>query len=321
MRDRYAHDELLRWCSELGSGTWSQFTAACAELDLPSGPAGRAMSALAHVEFDHRQGRWAAAPVTLTTIPGTPGRLLLSGARASGMMEPLRTVADQGFDVDVSAEPVRQPHGPATLLLEGSAADAAEFASAAGIRFQPAAHLALAAVLPVGDLSVLAEPATPDPRFPHCTVDPETLSERWDLAIPEGADGLWAWPTFARRSARFIRRTGQWWYVPESTWAPYLIDRPAEAEPLCWHDPAHRRLIVDAAAPLPALHARAAVLCSGRLPLRQRLAEGIAEDHYVNVDDDTAGLIIGSLRGLSASDGRGSVAVSGAGHIEIDRRA
>jgi hypothetical protein len=294
---RDAHDDLLWWCSELGSGTWTQFRTACRELGIAAGQASAALSALAHVEFDRRHGKWAVAPTVLSTIPHSHGRLLLSGARPSGLMEHLRLVAEhEQLDVVVETGPIRQTaRGPATLLLEGSAADGAAFADAAGLAFQPAAHLAIASLLPASDVESLAEPATPDPRFPHCLIDPVHLTERWDLAAPEGAAGLWAWATFSRGSARFLRRDGQWWYVPESAWAPYLLDRPSDSEPLCRYEPAHRLLVVDGAAPLPALHARAAVLCSGTLPLRQHLAEGVSEDHYVNVDDATAGLILASL--------------------------
>ena len=52
-------------------------------------------------------------------------------------------------------------------------------------------------------------------------------------------------------------------------------------------------------APLPALHARAACLCSGRMPLRQHYAPEVFEDHYVNVDSLTAERIMTSL-GLEA---------------------
>ncbi len=315
---RDAHDQLLWWCSELGSGNWAQFGEACRELGLTVAQASTALSALAHVEFDRRRGRWAVAPTALSTIPHLPGRLLLSGARPSGLMEHLRLVAEhERVDVVVETGPIRQTaRGPATLLLEGSAADGAAFATAGGIEFQPAAHIAIASLLPAADIELLAEPATPDLRFPHCLIDPLTLLERWDLEGPEGAEGLWAWATFARRSARFLRRDGQWWYIPESAWAPYLVSRPEGSEPLCRYEPAHKLLIVDSAAPLPALHARAAVLCSGRLPLRQYLAEGIAEDHYVNVDDATAGLILASLTASGPSLSAGIASVGAAGYIQ-----
>jgi hypothetical protein len=293
---RAAADAVLWWCSETGSGQVKDLAGVCDQLRVPAWETIRALSALAHIEIDWRDGRWSVCEPVLTTVPGLPGRLLLCGARPSGLLEDLRIRAeDSGLDVIVDTDPVPQlTSGPATLYLKASAADAAAFALAAGIRFQPAAHLAIAALLPPADLETTAEPATPDPRFPHCVVDPDTLRERWDLTAPEGSEGVWAWQTWTRKSARYLRQDGQWWYVPDSAWAPYLLDRPG-SDPLCRYEPAHQVLIVDTAAPLPALHARSATLCSGRTALRQHLAEDVAEDHYVNVDERTAELIIGSL--------------------------
>jgi hypothetical protein len=294
---RGRHDTLLWWCSEMGSGTLDEFVAACHELDLPRWEAARCLSALAHVEFSWRQSRWAVCEPVLTTVPMLPGRLLLCGGRPSGMLEKLsQSAAASGYDVIVDSDPIPQiGPGPATVFLTASARDAGAFAAASGLRFQPAAHRAIAKLLPMADTEVAAEPATPDPRFPHCLVDPDTLTERWDWEVPEGTEGLWAWQTWQRRSARYLREQGQWWYVPDRAWAPYLLPRPAGSDPLVRYEPAHRILIVDAAAPLPGLHARAATLCSGRTALREHLAEDVAEDHYVNVDDLTAERIIASL--------------------------
>jgi hypothetical protein len=76
------------------------------------------------------------------------------------------------------------------------------------------------------------------------------------------------------------------------------MDRGA-AEPLVRYKPATQVLAVDGAAPLPELHARAACLCSGRMPLRQRFSADVFEMHYVGVDGDTAAKIMISL-GLEA---------------------
>lgn len=296
---RDAYDALLWWASELGSGRWEQFKAACRHLGLPPTGAVTTLAALGHLEVAWGAGRWAVTPTTLTTIPGLPGRLLVCGARTSYQTEQLRQVADQGgYDVIVSAEPVpQQAPGPATVYLDADPADAQAFAHAAGVRFAPAAHRAIAQALPAVRLADVGEPATPDDRFPHCRIDPDTLTERWDEDTPLGAEGLWAWQTFTRRAARYLRRGGEWHYLPQAEHGPYLLARGPANEEHCRHDPAHDLLVVHARAPLPPLHARAAVLCSGRLPLRQHLAEDTAEDHYVNVDEQTANLILSSLYG------------------------
>lgn len=298
---RAAFDALLWWCSERGSGTWQQFKAACAHLRLPAVRAVQTLGSLGHVEIAWAAGRWATTPTTLTTIPQLPGRLLICGSRPSHLTEHLRQVADRGgYDVLVDDEPIaQQAPGPATVMIDADPADAADFAAAAGVRFLPAAHRAIATALQPACLESVGEPATPDDRFPHCLVDPDTLEERWDLDTPEGAEGLWAWRTWQRRAARYLRRDGQWWYLPQSEHGPYLLGARPAGEEHCRYEPAHEILVVHARAPLPALHARAAVLCSGRLALRQYLAEDTAEDHYVNIDQDTARMILSSLQGAT----------------------
>jgi hypothetical protein len=73
------------------------------------------------------------------------------------------------------------------------------------------------------------------------------------------------------------------------------MDRPENADPIVEYKEAHGLLIVNAATPLPALHGRAACLCSGRAPIRHHLAPGVEVDHFVNVDAMTAGRILRSL--------------------------
>jgi len=291
-----AHDALLAWCSETGSGTLDAFKAACAHLQLPVWPTARALSQLGHVEFDYDTGRYAAAPVTLTTVPGLPGRLLLTGARTSGLLDELaRAAADGDADFDVSREPCHQfGAGPSTLYIDGDAADAAQFAQAAGIGFCPQAHRLIADRLPDATDAVWAH--TPDDRFPHAKIDPYDLRARWDLPARDHTPGLWLYRTFGgRRTMVLFHADRATVRAADSAYGPYLMDRPDDADPLIEYRQAHHLLIVLCTAPLPALHARAACLCSGRLPVRRDVAPGVAHDHYLNVDPDTAERVLSSL--------------------------
>ncbi|MDP9345608.1 MAG: hypothetical protein M3P44_07775 [Actinomycetota bacterium] len=292
-----AWDALLLWCSEVGSGTWKAFAAACAQLKLPPGRGARTLSALAHVEFDRAGGHFACAPVTLTTIPGMPGRLLLTGSRPGGLLEHLHQVAAVGgFSVDVAAEPAHQfGNGPGTAIVDADGPDAAPFAHAANIAFTPQAHRRIAALLAPADLQVVGQPATPDDRFAHWPVDADSLRDDFNADVPEGSEGLWRWRTWDRGRASYLRREGRWWLLPVAEYGPYLQTRPDGAPPPVNYDPTHRVLVVDGRAPLPPLHARAACLCSGRLPLDQPYAPGHWDEHYVNVEPDTAAAILTSL--------------------------
>lgn len=295
-----AHDALLTWCSETGSGPTAAFRDSCRTLRLGVSTAARILSALGHVEFDWNSGRYAAAPTVLTTIPGLAGRMLLTGSRPFGLISRLAEIADSAeFDVDVAREPHHQfGNGPSTVLIDGDPADGAAFAAAAGadVEFCPQAHLNIAMALP--DVSVeggAAVPHRPDDRFPHAPIDPHTLRPRWDAAEPDGADGLWLYRTWGDRQQMILRSNGETLLLADRDYGPYMMERPTDADPIVEHRPAHDILVVNAAAPLPAPHARAASLCSGRVPVRRHAAPGVAYDHYVNVDPATAGRILTSL--------------------------
>jgi hypothetical protein len=291
-----AHDALLTWCSETGSGTLAAYKAACAHLGLAAWPTAHALSQLGHVEFDDDSGRYAAAPTTLTTVPGLPGRLLLTGARPHGLLEDLATAASAGeADFDVSREPCPQfGAGPSTMYVDGDPADAVEFAADAGIAFCPQAHRLIADRLPVASAAVVAH--TPDDRFPHAKVDPYDLRVRWDRPARDHSPGLWLYRTFGgRRTMVLFETDSQPLRTLDGAYGPYLMNRPADADPLIEYRSAHQLLIVLDSAPLPPLHARAACLCSGRLPIRRAVAPDVAHDHYLNVDAHTASTVLESL--------------------------
>ncbi len=293
-----AHDALLRWVSELGSGSWQQFREACDHLQLVPSVALRGLSVLGHAEISWRSRRFACAPATLTTIPLMPGRLLLCGQRGSdGLAEIARVAAESEIDVDLEGEGSHQfGLGPRTVLVDAEPDQAADFAATAGLRFAPQAAEAIAASLPAVGFPVSVEPGAPDERFPRCPLDPDMLEPCWD-APGNGSyeDGLWSWEGFQGRRS-FLRRDGEWFHIPIREHGPYLIERPPGAPELMRYDLANRLMYVNAHAPLPELHARAACLCSGRLPLRQHYAADHAEDQYVNVSPTVAEAIATSLR-------------------------
>lgn len=292
-----AHDALLWWCSEGGSGGTRQFVHACQELGLDAWHAAWALSQLGHVEFDWRAGRFATAPAVLTTIPGVPSRLLLCGARPTGYLDQLRVTADEHeFNVVVAEEPSHQfGHGPATVLIDADPADGQPLATASRITWAPAARRQLLSLLPTITAETVGETEEPDTRFPHAPVDPHTLQVRWDWEWDDGRDGLWRYRTFTDPRAAYLRRNGVSLRLAAVEYGPYVLERPADSDPPVRYLPARQVLAVDGAAPLPDLHARAACLCSGRMPLRQHFAADVYEDHYVNVDAHTAAQIMTSL--------------------------
>jgi hypothetical protein len=232
----------------------------------------------------------------LTTIPRLPGRLLLTGARPSGLLARLAELAtDSELDVDVSRAPAHQyGAGPATAFVDGDPADAEVLCERAGITFAPTACAQIAAVLPQVRLDTSTVAHTPDERFPHARLDPHSFLPRWDLPADRRDPGLWLYRYPGPVHLVLVTEDGPR-LVLDRDYGPYLMDRPPDADPVIEYQPAHSLLVVNAAAPLPRLHARAAALCSGRVPVRHHLAPGIAFDNYLNVDSSTATQILSTL--------------------------
>ena len=298
MNRQNAHDALLSWCSEIGGATIDEFRRACRFLELPVNRTSRGLSQLGHVEFDWDRGRFAVAPTTLTTIPDLPGRLLLSGARPYGLIADLAQAAEcSDLDVDVWRD--LRPQfgvGPSTALIDADPADAAVFCAEVGIRWTACASAEIAGVLPALDTATATVAHRPDSRFPHAIVDPDSFRPRWDADVADGRAGLWLYRTWGRRREMILRSGEQEpRMILNAHNAPYLMSRPEGTDPIVEYRRAHRLLVVNAAAPLPALPARSACLCSGRLPIRHDLAPDVAYDHYVNVDPPTADRILDAL--------------------------
>lgn len=298
MTTQDAHDALLTWCSELGSGRIDAFRASCGYLDLPPGASARILSELGHVEFDWDGGRFAAVPSTLTTIPGLPGRLLLTGARPHGLLAVLEDVArGSELDVDVWQDLCHQfGKGPSTAFIDADAADGPSFCDAAALRWGACASARIATCLPEVRVETATVAHRPDTRFPHALIDPHTFQARWDVTVSDGREGLWLYRTWGRRREMILHAGDEEpRLILDADYAPYLMDRPDDADPIVEYRRAHHLLIVDAAAPLPGLHARCACLCSGRLPVRRDVAPGVAYQHYVNVTPNVAQRIMRSL--------------------------
>lgn len=289
-----SYETLLAYASELGSGTWSEWKDAAATLSLDAGEAARVTSGLGHVEFDWLEGRFACAPTALVQIPGLDGYLVLSGARPRSELERLRELA-LSSDLDVElAGPYPQPRdrGPATVLAECSPAEGEAFCELAGIAIERSPEL-LATSLPELSLERVGELRAPDDRFAHCLVDPTTLHPRWGARDAERADGLWLFYSFRQRAEHYLHRDGEWWFLPIREYGPYLLAPDVEPA-LLEYDPANWLLYVRGRAPLPQLQARAATLCSGRLPLVRPLGDDIQET-YVNVSPEIASALASSL--------------------------
>ena len=304
------HDLLLAYLSEKGRGTWKELREAWDWLVPDQDPAGKAwivaqdLSALGHLEVDwNPEGMvWCAAPPVITMIPRSGGRALVTGARTRALFDPGRSkvrgedsaagdLVDAVDDLQLWLDEFSQARGPTTLMIAcRSHLDAQKLAERVGLRYTFSVAQQLAGLLPGIDQYAKLWPAGELPRgFDFERYDTSLL--RWIPVDNADSQGLYR----ARTYSEYVHALNgplSWRHVSREH-GVYEVLRWAKRDLLVYDARTHE-LAVPFHAPLPGLHARAAVLSSGRLPVaRDRPISkpgkgGIYSRIYSNVDDEVA---------------------------------
>lgn len=307
------YDELLAWVSELGSGSYDDFKAAWTW--LAEDVAGRAderakawmvlsdFAALGHLEVAWGEHpRWCAAPPVLTSIPRSGGRVLVTGARTrkllavhgNGLTGELEDVAaDEELWLDRVNSHAREA-GPTTILLACEQdRDAERVAGRLGIQWTFSVPERLSRVLP--SLSswerTWVRGELPSGFEVEC-FNPDPAQLRWRETADVSQYGLYRSKTYSQDVHALLGPTG-WWRVPREQ-AVYEVLR-WERTHVLRYDARTMELSVPVRAPLPALQARCAVLCSGLLPRNQYPRGQPPLRTYPNVDPQIASRIAASL--------------------------
>lgn len=289
------HDRLLWWMSEKGTGTWSEFTLAQAWVDRavfrPEKPTtvARALRDLGHAEFSWSARTWSIAPTVLTMLPNSGGLGYLTGARTSAV---LRAIAESGLDFyPTAAANEGGPH--AIFLLFDSPDVTSDLADEIGVRYTFGVAGVLGGMLPdLAEMMSMAAPATFPINFPYKQFDP--LALKW---IPRGRTDAPEAPGVYRIEHhhpifRYVTEHHEI-LACEPEVGRYEALRTSRRIVIAYEQAA-RCLRVPAAAPLPPLHARAAVLSSGLLPRVRRYGD-VRMLLYDNVDGAVADNIMRSL--------------------------
>ncbi len=309
------HDELLGYLSEKGRGTWAELRAAWDWLEPDRDPENRAsvvadeLSALGHIEVSWNPDgiEWCAAPPVITMIPRSGGRALVTGGRTRFLYESATNelgetsrqsgaLVDAVDDLNLWLDTFSHARAPTTLMIAcESHRDAQELARRLGVRFNYSVARQLSSILP--PLPQYARLWTPGelPRgFDFERFDVNRL--RWRPADDAEAHGLYRTQTFAEYVHALHTPLG--WLRVTRDHAVYEALRWEERSVLRYSAKT-RELSVPYHAPLPWLHARAAVLSSGMLPAvskRRTLAGStILSRLYANVDREVAVQIASSL--------------------------
>jgi hypothetical protein len=256
-------DLLGYWCAERGSGDWSDFREAAAELGIRASAAARAFTRLGVFEIDWRRRRFSACPPALVALPGYPEFSALMGALGADIEARLEASV-----ADVSWLYLDQRHlGPDIRVIDAHPRERDRLAGELASPVVAGAAQAVAARLSTIDRARCWVPDIPDDRlvpelcYAGTTIPDPTARDR----RPSGP-GVYLFAGYDRREAWVHLGGGNWRRCPEREYAPYLAPRPAEAEPLIEWDPVEEALRCAPGAPLPTLAARAAVLCTGLLP-------------------------------------------------------
>lgn len=299
------HDILLTYVSEAGSGSWSELKDAWAWLTGPSDDpsdkawiAARDLAALAHIEVSWEgDPAWCAAPPILTLLPRSGGRALLTGARtrhlyfsAANGNDASGALKDAVDELDLWIDTVPASDGPTTLLIAcEDERDARRLADLLAIPYTYEVAEQLAGLLPPLAAYTRLWPAADLPRgFDAERFDPDRLawSETEETAVP----GLYRARTY-QGHIYAINAVGGWRRAAREL-AVYEVLR-WDGHQVLRYDENRFELTVPVHAALPVLHARAATLCSGRLPRYQY--DQRPQLTYANVPWDIAQAIAASL--------------------------
>jgi hypothetical protein len=297
--------------SERGRGTWAELKTAwdwLAEKDAdPAGQAwtaARDLSALGHLEISWgERSEWAIAPSVLTLLPAA-GRALLTGARTRELYVPPDArspidevgsgrLVDAVNELNLFLDPWPQSGGPTTvtIAIEGDG-DAELLAGELGVPYTYAVAEQLARLLP--PLRSYEKTWTPGELLRGFDAEVfDTSSCLWEPTDETGAPGLYRSRTWSKTLHAIRTATGTWFRVPPEP-AVYEVLRWAERQ-VIEYDAHSRELIVPGTAALPLLHARAATLCSGRVPERRSRRGRPSRVTYLNVTPFVAEKITQSL--------------------------
>ncbi|WCN04302.1 hypothetical protein [Streptomyces sp. M92] len=299
---------LLRWLSESRSGkatalrdgvrgqgrAWGLALKEYADWDWM-----RKAAALGFIDVDLRADRWSAAPPVLTRLPHADGLAVLTGARTARISARVEGAAQEWMElITVPHQPeAGEAPLPDTFLIQYEdlriLREAAEFL---GVRYVPCAALELAKLLP--QAAPGPESAPPGGSTANTLEKYEVRLRRFVPVAGDDEDGLYRW-----RGADYARltrvRSNGVFHVVEREMGVYLELSRHRTPAVRWRPESGKgragigRLFVDRYAPLPALHERAAVLCSGFPP---SVGQQTQTRVYDNVPRTVAEAIAVSLR-------------------------
>jgi len=298
-----AGDELLRWVSEVGSGTWEQLRKTSKylmerhELNRRDSLLASNLSKLGHLEIDWTNSRWAVVRPTMNIIPGMGLIVVMTGSRPQVVDDKFYSATSDELDVfalPLHFQSIENPH--ARMLKCASIAEAEGIAEKLGARvvMDPASGLANS-MKSLDELNV-SEAAAPHRNEFEAMKVFQCEANRWQLVSESRnatvSDGLFEVPGWGR-SRFLLLRSGRWFQLEKSygLFKEYeRVGRTNVMQYVSQTDSQPSYLYVDNDVVLPMLAERALVMCSGFAPksINTRTA-------YINVPKELATFIAKKL--------------------------
>ncbi|MFE7558644.1 hypothetical protein [Kitasatospora sp. NPDC057500] len=287
-------DLLLRWLSERQGGSVTALREGVRNTARAYGISAaeysdwdwvRHLSALGFLDADFRTDRWSAAPLVLTRLPFSDGLALITGARSAAVRRTLDSAAADWLELLEIPDETRQGAVPlpATLMVQyDDVARLGELAARIGAAYVPCAALQLGALLPRAQAE--AEAAPPGGAGLDTVERYDLTAQRFVPTRSHSEDGLYRWRGADRTLLVRLLRDGRFTRTERET-GIYLELARINENAVRWRAETATgrarlgRLFVDRNAPLPPLHARAAVLCTGLPPIRGNKGQTLAYDN------------------------------------------
>ena len=266
-----APDDLLRWASETGRGSWRHLRDAAAylarthALDVRPWQLAVPLTSLGHLDIDWQEQRWSVAAPAVALSPGMGLCAYLVGARPSRMLERFDEATE---DLRVYPFRLKQRNAPAALFAKcSSAAVTEDVAHRLGVPliFEPASGIVEELPNVVLDEASRSSPIPIEDGLER--FDP--IDGRWRQVTGRDEEGLYRLDLYGRRM-HGLRRGDDWYSVDKATGQLLVLE--GQSDRLFWCRPSSdfrvpSTLEVVEWLGLPPLAQRAAVASSGLVPV------------------------------------------------------
>lgn len=266
-----AADDLLRWASESGSGSWRHLRDAAAyltrthELNMRPWQLAVPLTSLSHLDINWEDQRWSVAPPAVVLSPGMGLCAYLVGARPSQMFERFEKATD---DLHVYPFWLEQRNAPAALFAKCSAVETVEeVARRLGVPliYDPASGMAAELKDVRLDSVNLSSPVPIEDGLERF----RPIDGRWREVTGRDEEGLYRLDLHGRSIHR-LHRGDDWYSVDKATGQLLVLE--GRTELLFWCRPSNdfrvpSTLEVVAWLGFPPLAERAAVASSGLMPV------------------------------------------------------